>query len=565
MQSLSIVSYLAKLGCGLLALSMATNGRFASAEEILIRELDKAVDRKMLQTNPMQINRWRAIPYKSEEFAGVMLGEGGGTEQRPINIRLKAKGTYRIYLGLYGGYNARQLHVKLSGDPSSEKIPIQVTGNRTLVISEAFWKEAELTGKDLILAGSGDAQRSGALAYVRLESIEKKDFHPLVLTNDGHGIFADNERHKWDASTPEGLLKPFDAIADGTCMRMLLWGNGCADNCNYPTKVGQFYPNAGRELKYARSRVKNLGIWKEKGWDSLQIVRDYARRRKWEFQVYIRMEAFKAPFPFDRQENSTFFNDHPQYHCLDRNGQRVVRLSYAYDEVQKYMLSLIQEITDYEPDGICLCFIRGVPLVLYEPIMVEGFKKQYGVDPRVLKELDPRWLEYQGSVLTSFVKQVKRTLKPKQRLSVIVPANELDCRRWGLDVATWVREGIIDDLFPTGQRFDQQDVHRDDPDNLDFKYFARLPGRENIRLIPMLYVWQKFQTDFAAWEQLIYSFLDQGADAYAVWDGGGDPKIMNLGKTLDRYQRPKPAAFREIKLRTLQGFRLDRYHYFESI
>jgi hypothetical protein len=197
--------------------------------------------------------------------------------------------------------------------------------------------------------------------------------------------------------------------------------------------------------------------------------------------------------------------------------------------------------------------------------MVEGFKKQYGVDPRVLKELDPRWLEYQGSVLTSFVKQVKKTLKPKQRLSVIVPANELDCRRWGLDVATWVREGIIDDLFPTGQRFDQQDVHRDDPDNLDFNYFARLPGRENIRLIPMLYVWQKFQTDFAAWEQLIYSFLDQGADAYAVWDGGGDPKIMNLGKTLDRYQRPKPATFREIKLRTLQGFRLDRYHYFESI
>ena len=199
--------------------------------------------------------------------------------------------------------------------------------------------------------------------------------------------------------------------------------------------------------------------------------------------------------------------------------------------------------------------------------MVEGFKQQYGIDPRKLKELDPRWLDYQSSVVTSFVKQAKESLKPNQRLSVIVPANELDCKRWGLDVAAWVREGIIDDLFPTGQHFDEQDIHRDDPDNLDFKYFANLPGRENIRLIPLLYAWSKFSSDFSAWEQLIYSFLDQGADAYAVWDAQARafPKVKNLGKTLDRYQRPKPPAFREIKLKTLQGFRMDRYHYFEVV
>ncbi len=567
MKSLSIVSCTIKVSCRLLALFLVARSGFVSAEEILIRELDKAVDHKLLQTEPEQVNRWKAIPYTSKEFAGVMLGEGGGTDQQPITIRLGAKGIYRIHLGLYGGYNAKQLHVKLSNDPSSEKIPIQVTGNRTLVISETFWRETDLTGQDLILEGSGDSNRPGALAYVRLESIsrktnKKKELYPLVITNDGNGVF-----YKQEASTPEGLLKTFEAIPDGTCMRMLLWGNGCADNCNYPTKVGQFYPMAGLQLKSDSNLSTNLGIWKEKEWDSLQIVRDYARSRQWEFQVYIRMGAFKAPFPFDGQENSKFFNDHPQYHCLDREGQRVVRLSYAYPEVQQYMLRLIREIADYDPDGICLCLVRGVPLVLYEPIMVEGFKKQYGVDPRALNELDPRWLDYQGSVVTSFVKQVKEALKPNQKLSVIVPANELDCRRWGLDVATWVREGIIDDLFPTGQRFDEQDVHIDDPDNSDFKYFASLPGREKIRLIPLLYPWQKFSSDFAAWEQLVYSFLDQGADAYCVWDieGVGFSKVKNLGKTLDRYQPPKPPAFREIKLQKLEGFRIDRYHYFEVI
>ncbi|MCC6699602.1 MAG: metallophosphoesterase [Candidatus Hydrogenedentes bacterium] len=535
----------------------------SATKDILIRELDKAAERDGIQTDPAELNLWKALPYESEEFSGVMLGEGGGTEQQPITIRLGAQGAYRIFLGLYGGYDANLLRVKLTGDPSSDAVPIQVTGNRTLVISERYWKEADLTGKDLILEGSGDEQRPGALAYVRLESIrERKDAYPLVITNDGHGVFLGE-----DHTRPEDLLKSLVQIPDGTCMQMLLWGNGCADNCNYPTKVGQFYPNAGQQFKAESSLARNLGIWKENGWDSLQTARDYARKRNWEFQVYIRMEAFKAPFPFDGQENSTFFNEHPEFHCLDRDGQRVVRLSYAYPEVQQYMLHLIREIADYNPDGICLCFVRGVPLVLYEPIMVEGFMKDYGVDPRELDELDPRWMDYQGRVLTAFVKQVKESLDPAQRLSVIVPANELDCRRWGLDVATWVREGIVNDLFPTGQRFDEQDIHRDDPDNLDFTYFANLPGRENIRLIPLLYTWTKFQSDFAAWEQLVYSFLDQGADAYAVWDAEGEnfTKVKDIGRTLDRYQRPEPPASREIKLRSLQGFRMDRYHYFEIV
>ena len=55
-----------------------------------------------------------------------------------------------------------------------------------------------------------------------------------------------------------------------------------------------------------------------------------------------------------------------------------------------------------------------------------------------------------------------------------------------LDVATWVKDGLIDDLLPTGQVFDEQDIHRDDPDNLDFDFFARLEGRQNVRLMPLL-------------------------------------------------------------------------------
>ena len=66
----------------------------------------------------------------------------------------------------------------------------------------------------------------------------------------------------------------------------------------------------------------------------------------------------------------------------------------------------------------------------------------------------------------------------------------------------------------------------------------------------------------------MYSFLDQGADAYAVWDASDQSrfsKVEEIGKTFDKYQRPEPPPVREVKLRRLQGFRMDRYHYFEVI
>ena len=317
--------------------------------DILISELDEAVDRTLIQKNPDETNLWKAMPYVSEEGAGVMLGEGGGPSPKPITIRLGAKGTYRVFLGLYGGYNAHGLRVQLTNDKASVNLPIKVTGNRSIVISETFWKEADLTGQDLILPGSSGSPAPGALAYVRLEAVpEPKDSYPMMITNDGHGIFFGPEPSK-----PEDLLESFEKLPDGNCMRMLFWGNGCADNCNYPTKVGQYYPSAGRPLAWQGDFTRNMGVWKAKGWDSLQVMRDYTRKRNWEFQVYIRMEAFRAPFPFDVQENSKFFADHPEYHCLDRNGDRVCRLSYAYPEVQDYMLRLIGEIAGYKPDGVC--------------------------------------------------------------------------------------------------------------------------------------------------------------------------------------------------------------------
>jgi hypothetical protein len=142
------------------------------------------------------------------------------------------------------------------------------------------------------------------------------------------------------------------------------------------------------------------------------------------------------------------------------------------------------EISAYQPDGACLCMVRGVPLVLYEPIVVNDFQKVHGVDPRSLTSTDERWLEYQAGIITAFIREVRAGLAPEQKLSIMVSGNEGDCRSWGFDVKTWAAERIVDDLYPVGQTFNEANVHECNPRWLDFQFFQGLPRRHRMRLIP---------------------------------------------------------------------------------
>jgi len=542
-----------------------------AGKDIVISDLAARVDGRCIDATAPDL--WRAVPYQTEQFSGVMLGPGQGRNVEPLTIRLGLQGMYRVWLGIHSFINRARLTVRLTGDLCSQTTtPLpQLEGLSTPVLYEVFWREADLAGQDLILEGPLEPTgQPGALAYLRLEPIgeltariKRKVRYPLAITNDGHGIWGTRVHRRRD-----DLLEQLEMIPRDSCLRIFLWGNSGADNCNYLTKVGNYCagPVGDRLDFFCDTYNRNLNLWQQKGWNSLQVVRDYAVKRDWEFYVYIRMEAFSSQYPFDSIQ-STFFNAHPEYHCRDREGRSVIRLSYAHPAVQDHMLDLVREISQYEPHGLCFCFIRGVPLVLYEPIMVEGFKKRYDVDPRELDEFDPRWLEYQGRVITGFMEKATRALKGHQRLAAIVPGNEHDCRRWGLDVASWVQQGLIDDLYPVGQRFNDEDVHLDGPENLDFAFFNGLTGRERIRLIPMLYHWQKFKDDYPGWRELMVSFLADGADGYGVWDGDmsdNDRPIGDIGYEHHAAQ-PVDRSTRTTKLVTMNGFRFDRYHHYEVI
>jgi len=171
---------------------------------ILITDMVSYVDSKFI--NEEDNNLWKAIPYETGTFSGVMIGDGGGPEPVPVTLRLGREGNYHIYLGIYSGYSPPRICVKLSNDVSFQTIDLSDTQckddvyERGAHIYEIPWKDADLSGQDIILKGTKGEENPGilqsALAFIRLEPItlssernQAKDFFPLTITNDGHGIF----------------------------------------------------------------------------------------------------------------------------------------------------------------------------------------------------------------------------------------------------------------------------------------------------------------------------------------------------------------------------------------
>ena len=145
----------------------------------------------------------------------------------------------------------------------------------SVALHETWWRDARLTGQTLIVEPSfSTGELKGcALAFLRMEPIRPprrssrgRVRHPLVVTNDGHGIFGERPHFR-----PEDLLEPFERIPEHTCLRMLIWGIGDGDMCNYPTQVGNYFPTQGRFLAADyRTLYGNMALWRKKGWNSLR-------------------------------------------------------------------------------------------------------------------------------------------------------------------------------------------------------------------------------------------------------------------------------------------------------
>src|SRR5207249_5867999 len=127
---------------------------------------------------------------------------------------------------------------------------------------------------------------------------------------------------------------------------------------------------------------------------------------------------------------SEFTKKHPAFRWCRRDGRAYrSQLSFAFEEVRKYKLAILDELLDgYDIDGLFLDWIRtgdvrdnpqtdgqGVADSGYEAPLLERFKSKFGVDAHALASADDRWVRVRAEPQTQFMREVRKRVDARGR------------------------------------------------------------------------------------------------------------------------------------------------------
>ena len=510
--------------------------------EILITDIPSRIaDAKI--SNETRKDYWRIVPYNVES-----IGDGRALCQNrwksgEVEIQLHVQGWHRIhFISRYSDIRA-----KLSGDlcfNTCESIFQGEDCEGWYDVEEVFWRKADLTNKNLII---DDTQIDLlAIRLIPCEPVEEKPpvKWPMAFTHDDQSMMS-------PLKNLSDLFERCEKIPDDSCARMVLWMGGLGDTALHFTNVGTRFGQRSQEawLEGHQHAIENMSKFTETGVDPADEIVRYCKKRNWELYWYVRHRGWGGGLPLiSGPENSTFCESHPEFRNLTKQGEPIAGLSIAFPEVSEHLCNYYAELAATGADGVCVCFIRGCPIVLYEEPMVQGFLKQHGQDPRNLPDDEPAWLDFCGEVVTGFMEQLRKAIGPDRKLAAMINGTEQLNRQYGMDIKRWVSENIVDDLFIMCHQYGPEGVHRQaEPEFLQYEYFQNLPGRDSVRLWPMLYMWDMFDAEPEKHCNTIGQWLDQGADGYAFWDGASwatdkQANICDLGRT------PRPAYIKPQRL-----------------
>ena len=520
---------------------------------------------------------WRLIPFQAEGVEGNMLSATQHSDPPAIRYPLDRKGWHAIYLGIYNPELAESdflLRVKLSGDRHFVKLGSEA-GPATHHLEEIFWKRADLTGQDLHIATqSAGLPHFAQLAFVRVEplaasqvddyrdSLPRPETRLLAAENDGHGGF-----YSYAPRTATDLEEQLEMFRD-TDFRALYWATGShgPSLVHFPTRVG--YPFGQHLDDYGRSGDKlyaeSLKSFLDRGINPLRVVIDYVHSMEMEIHLTQRLTMGIWP-PLD-DLMIPFFVQHPEWTCRDRQGNPIIRMSLAYPEVRKWFLDQYSELAGYGIEGIGVQFNRRPPMVLFEDPVIRDFKERNaGLDPRDLRDDDPRLLKHWAGYVTQFFRELRHSLDRFQRpdggrlnITVNVLGDESKCRAGGLDPETWVREELVDYLIAY-----QSSRQNTWAPTVDTEYFSSLTRGSRCQFICDVMPRYMPGSAYATHARKAYG---RGAHRLAFWDTNSRDlrrtewdTIRQLGHR-DRLSRLALEAIepRTVPLKTIFGYSIER-------
>ena len=507
---------------------------------VYLTDLDRCDPQSALSNRALR-GVWRTVPYLTESFPGTMLVATEESKPPDLTYPLQRTGWYEIYIGIYRKpfEEDKQVQVKLTDDPAYTTLRglPGTKDHRENWIDDIYWKTADLTGRRITFRQTQlPAVQHAWVAYIKLVPLSDEQFEALQrdrTRTDTKRLFAHSDAHLSNITGSKEVILKFLEPLNHTDVTRLYWEAGGGDRMLYFSNVAPTYAVhwddlGGKENIFFPRKIDHAWdetwrAYRKNDVDPLRVAAEFAHQIGLELHASYRPGGFVYPPPHDELYGQ-FAREHPELFCVDREGKPVPRISYAFRETRRYVISLFREMAEYPIDGVCILYNRRPPLIAYEAPLVEGFQSQYGEDPRQLDPEDARWLSYRSTALTQFMRELRAELeavgkkqKRTQRLAIsAVVFREEENVLHGMDLPTWIQEGLVDTIIPysSSVRLNSFVPAWEKPE--DVAYFVSLVEGTNCQLAPNLMPRDLTAEEYRRKAHLLYG---AGIKNFFFWDG----------------------------------------------
>lgn len=253
---------------------------------------------------------------------------------------------------------------------------------------------------------------------------------------------------------PEGVQRMCDLVADSGISRLYLrtHDGGLANysSVKSPPLVGEtVVQDTGKWLDQPKSVHNYVRFLNYTDWDPLPVFLDFAPTTGMEAALwYTVMEDDHGG-----HLQSDFYKAHPEWRCVDREGEPVGGcLEFWFEEVRNYKLAIIDELLDKGTPRILLDLVRrnGTPSADgegfyrygFNPEIVTEFVQQGGADPRGLTPGSDEWgtwLDFVSRPYTEFFVEACRRISARNA--------HVELLTWPVHLKSWMAidlEKILD-------------------------------------------------------------------------------------------------------------------------
>jgi hypothetical protein len=390
----------------------------------------------------------------SEWTKGVAKSAGGEipylqSTSEKLEFNLPGTGRCAIYVGIIG--NDSKLNLTVNGKNYSvilERMnPYYNTSN---VWGEGFVGIFDLSTTATAILSANTLSRVTYLRIQKLTSAQQALFDsniPNVPTVIGHEDGFSNFFFRL-TDTPEILRDVISKNSKDFQVNSFDWCIGATTAVNYKSKIASNFGYKGEgSLDGEKHAIKVVNKMIADGFDPMEIVIKQLHDDKCQANVVIRMNAVYPP-PHDLALNGKFYDENPGIRMKDINGKVSLSLSYAYPKMRQYMVDMVKEILEYNPDCIMLEFMRHPPFFGYDQPLIDLYAKRYGsCTPKDFGT--DNWRKLQDDLMTSMIKEIRQVIDAKSpKIQLHVSFDFQDYKKDGVDVVTWTREGLVDALCP---------------------------------------------------------------------------------------------------------------------